>query len=201
MRISTKSAIAGIVLLTALALSGCGEQAVGAAPALNLANINTAVAQTETALDSQATATIAPTRTPNATITPMFVIVPNSQASNTGSGAAQAVCDNAIYIADVTIPDNTVVAPGKTFKKTWTLQNTGSCPWSSSYALGFESGEAMGGTSTAIGAQVVPGSQAEISVNLTAPQTAGKYSGYWRLVNPQGVPFGESVYVLIVVSN
>ena len=201
MRLLTKSALPGIVLLAALAVSSCGSQPAAAAPALNLDNINTAVAQTEAALADQVTATTPPTLTPIATITPMFVIVPNVPASNSNGGAAQPVCDNAVFVADVTIPDNTVVAAGKPFKKTWTLQNTGTCAWSSTYTLSFASGEAMGGVSTPIGAQVSPGSQANVSINLTAPQAAGKYTGYWRLVNAQGAPFGESVYVLIVVSN
>jgi hypothetical protein len=36
---------------------------------------------------------------------------------------------NARFVSDVTVPDNTVLAPGVPFVKTWTLQNNGTCEW------------------------------------------------------------------------
>ena len=35
----------------------------------------------------------------------------------------------ATYLADVTIPDNTVIPPGTSFVKTWKLRNDGNCAW------------------------------------------------------------------------
>ena len=109
-------------------------------------------------------------------------------------------CNNSQYVSDVTIPDNTVMAPGATFIKTWALQNTGSCAWDTGFKLVFVSGDQMGGASTKLTASVAPSQQMQVSVSLTAPGTAGTYTGYWRLADDQGNGFGGSVTVVIVVS-
>ncbi len=108
-------------------------------------------------------------------------------------------CDNSAFIGDVTIPDGTIVTPGQNFEKTWKLQNTGSCTWSTSYRLVFVSGEAMGGNSPRLDAPVAPGVRADISVDLTAPDSAGTYTGTWRMRNAEGQPFGTFITVVIRV--
>jgi hypothetical protein len=110
-------------------------------------------------------------------------------------------CNNSAYVSDVTIPDNTVMAPGASFVKTWALQNTGTCTWDTSFKLVFVSGDQMGGASTSLASSVAPSQQVQISVSLTAPTTAGTYKGYWRLAADTGTGFGESVTVVIVVSS
>ena len=57
----------------------------------------------------------------------------------------------------------------------------------------------MGGTNASIGASVAPSQQADVSVTLTAPTTAGSYTGWWRLANDSGEVFGETVDVVITV--
>src|SRR5688572_2187376 len=44
--------------------------------------------------------------------------------------------DNAIFVEDVSIPDNTRLEAGEKFTKTWKLQNTGSCTWTG-YTIAF----------------------------------------------------------------
>jgi hypothetical protein len=110
-------------------------------------------------------------------------------------------CNDSAYVSDVTIPDNTVMAPGASFVKTWALQNTGTCTWDTSFQLIFASGSQMGGASTKLTSSVAPSQQVQISVPLTAPNTAGSYTGYWRLADDQGSAFGESVTVVITVSS
>jgi hypothetical protein len=36
---------------------------------------------------------------------------------------------NMAYVADVTIPDGTVMTPGNAFSKTWRVRNSGTCKW------------------------------------------------------------------------
>ena len=110
-------------------------------------------------------------------------------------------CNGSTYISDITIPDNTVIAPGATFVKTWALQNTGTCTWDTTYKLVYAGGNQMGGASTSLTASVAPSQQVQLSVSLTAPTTAGTYTGYWRLADGQGTGFGGSVTVVIVVSS
>ncbi|MBI2332298.1 MAG: hypothetical protein HYU84_09110, partial [Chloroflexi bacterium] len=97
-------------------------------------------------------------------------------------------------------PDGTVLTPGSAFTKTWSLQNTGSCDWTTSYSIVFYSGNSMSGATTALSAAVSPGGSTDVSVSLTAPSTSGSYTGYWRLQNASGTSFGEAVYVQIAVS-
>lgn len=109
-----------------------------------------------------------------------------------GAGTAQAAtCDWAQFIADVTVPDGTTYTPGATFRKTWRLRNIGTCTWTSSYALVFDSGERMGApTAINFPSNVAPGQTVDLSLDLTAPTTAGHYFGYWKLRNATNVNFG-----------
>jgi len=116
-----------------------------------------------------------PTKTP----APVTVTVPPSG------------CDRAQFIADVTVPDGTVMAPGQTFKKTWSLKNIGTCAWTTSYQLVYFSGERMGGAASLVFSENVPvGATYKISVDLTAPSAAGSYRGYWMFKNAKGDLFG-----------
>ncbi len=100
-------------------------------------------------------------------------------------------CNRALFISDVTIPDGTVVAPGQAFIKTWRLKNVGTCTWTTSYAMVFEMGEKMGAPDLVnLPQSVAPGQTVDMTLNLTAPLTAGSYRGYWRFQNPNGVRFG-----------
>ncbi len=110
---------------------------------------------------------------------------------NTGTARA-ASCYWAQFVADVTVPDGTSFAPGTAFKKTWRLKNIGSCAWNTSdVSLVFDSGEKMGApTSLALPTNVNPGQTVDITVDMTAPSTAGHYFGYYKLKSAQGGIFG-----------
>jgi hypothetical protein len=100
-------------------------------------------------------------------------------------------CDWAQFVADVTIPDGTVVAPGATFVKTWRLRNIGSCTWSTSYSAVFTSGDQLGAPSLIyMPTSVAPAGTVDLTVNLTAPSSAGHYRGNWKLRNASGGIFG-----------
>ena len=109
----------------------------------------------------------------------------------TQSAAAFSTCDWAQFIADVTVPDGTPFAPGAVFTKTWRLKNIGSCTWTTTYALVFDTGSMMGGPSSVnLPSNVAPGQTVDISINLTAPGSGGHYIGYWKFKNASGVLFG-----------
>ena len=202
-----KRFLLGSTLLLAVLLNACGSsQPTSATDTLSV--IYTSAAQTIEAQDAanlQSTvdqntnatpteiAALFPTNTPT-----LALVLPTSTPYTTTLGATG--CDGAAYISDVTISDNTVVAAGQVFVKTWMIQNTGSCTWDANYALTFVSGNEMDGTNTSIGSSVAPGQQAELSVTLTAPTLTGQYTGYWRLANDSGNLFGEAVDVLIDVT-
>ena len=148
-----------------------------------------------------------PVGSPGATDYPQFNFTPpdtDTQPPTTTqvpSTNPVSPCNDSAYVSDITIPDNTVMAPGASFIKTWALQNTGTCTWDTNYQLVFVSGDQMGGSSTNLSTSVAPSQQVQVSVSLTAPTTASTYKGYWRLAADQGDSFGESVTVVIVVSS
>jgi hypothetical protein len=106
--------------------------------------------------------------------------------------AAQACTDRAQFIADVTVPDGTRYDPGATFKKTWRLKNTGTCTWTTSYALVFDTGERMGASaSITFPSSIAPGQTVDVTVDMTAPTAPGHYIGYWKFKNAADALFGQ----------
>jgi hypothetical protein len=106
---------------------------------------------------------------------------------------------NASFVSDVTVPDDTEMAPGETFVKTWRMRNSGTCDWGPGFTLVFQNGDAMGGPGSVAVPATAAGSTADISVNLEAPAAPGTYRGNWRMQSDEGLAFGASAYVQIVV--
>lgn len=197
--------LAGIIAL--IASFNSGDDGADDVNAVYTNAAATLAVQQMTLMASSPTATLAlSTETPTATLTPpvsptSFIqqpLVTNTVASS-GGGSGAVGCNNSVYVADVTIPDDTAVTPGQSLTKTWKLQNNGSCAWTATYKVSFVSGNAMGGTATPIGISVAPGQSADISIKLTAPSTAGDAIGYWILTNDSGQNFGTSFYIKVKV--
>lgn len=107
---------------------------------------------------------------------------------------------NARYVADVTVPDDTQLAPGEAFTKVWRVRNSGTCTWEAGTQLIFVSGEQMGGPATVDVPSVAPGSDTDVSVDLVAPTEPGAYRGNWQLQTQDGTRFGSVIYTRIVVA-
>lgn len=190
-----------VLSLAALALASCGTSAKAAAINQLAPEVNTAVAGTLTAEPTNTpTPTSMPTLTPTPIATPTATATSNvTQVPVYSYPLPGTTCDASTYIADVTIPDYSEVAPGQVFQKTWLLENTGTCAWDQSYRMGFVGGYDLAGSPKKIGQTIYPGQEAYLTVTFTAPDTAGEYASYWRLGTKQGALFGTSVYVIIDV--
>jgi hypothetical protein len=187
--------ILALLLIGILMLSSCAKKNTQGTIS---PDILIAVGQTLTAQYTPAAATATPA--PTETATPLgsaTISVPTVMSFPTSTSS----CDNATYVADVTIPDGSIVAKSATFTKTWTLRNNGNCTWSATYKLKYYSGDQMNGTTVQVGESVAPGGTTNLSINMTAPSSAGTYTGYWRMVNDAGTFFGEAVSVKIVVAS
>jgi hypothetical protein len=101
-------------------------------------------------------------------------------------------CTNmASFIDDLTIPDGTALGLGSGFVKTWRLQNSGTCAWSSEYALMFINGHRLNGpTLVSLPDSVSPGQSLDLSVDLEVPDAVGLYQSFWMLRDPSGRLFG-----------
>src|SRR5919106_856094 len=87
------------------------------------------------------TSTLPPTK-PGLTL-PTDVPPTASPTSNPMTPSPTPSCrDAAVFVEDVTVPDNTRIEAGEEFTKTWKLQNTGSCTWAD-YTIAFVSGDEM----------------------------------------------------------
>jgi hypothetical protein len=92
---------------------------------------------------------------------------------------------------DVTIPDGTLMTPGKIFSKTWRLENAGSCTWTRLYTLTFFSGNSLSAIQNHnLLQEVPPGGSVDLTVDMMAPQTPGIYQSNWMLQDSQGELFG-----------
>jgi len=175
------------IVTSALILSACNLPARGT-PTPDFVQIaQTAAAQTVEASLSQVapTSTQAPSATLIPTVIPTAIIPPTAAAS-----ATVPACDRATFVSE-TIPDDTIFAPNTSFTKTWRLKNVGTCTWSTSYALVFDSGDAMGAPAAInLTGAVNPGQTIDLAVNLTSPGTADTYLGNYKLRNASGVLFG-----------
>ena len=92
-------------------------------------------------------------------------------------------------------PDKTILTPGQYFWKTWSLQNIGTCTWTTSYQLVFWSGDRLGSSiSYALPDDVAPNETTEISIYLQAPDAGGTFTGFWRIKTPWASNFGVGQY-------
>ena len=99
--------------------------------------------------------------------------------------------DAATFVKDVSVPDGTYIDAGKSFSKVWRLRNSGTCTWTSEYALTFQSGYRMGAASVIpMHGSVEPGDTVDLTIDLRAPQTPGSFWGFWMLRNANGQLFG-----------
>jgi hypothetical protein len=117
---------------------------------------------------------------------------PTPTATQTASATPdETTCDKATFVADVTVPDDSVFEPGDSFTKTWRLRNAGTCTWTSAYSLVFVDGRKMNGPdSVPLPGSVAAGQTVDLSVQLVAPNATGTYRGDWMLRNPDGETFG-----------
>ncbi len=228
----------GLLLSLSVVLSACGGLSDTAVTKMSEEVIKTAVAETVQAAvtrdvpaldpptlivptEAKGVPTMIPTDVPPATPTRTPWVITATPVMVTATLPAVVTkppvvqpsmsavpCDRAQFIADVTVPDNTVMAPGAGFTKTWRLQNSGSCTWGKGYSLAFHSGNSMGGPATVpLGISVAPGQTIDFSVNLQAPSSDGIYTGVWMLKNASGNFFGignagnVAFWVKVVVGN
>ena len=195
-----------VVAALASLLYACGPTVpVQSTPDVNA--IHTAAAETVIAEFTQTARAIPPTSEATVTEAATLTSEPTTQPTETAiptndpfvSTPTEITCDDSKHVADVTVQDGTEMTPGQDFVKTWKVRNTGSCTWGTDYSVIFAYGEKMSGVSEPITSAVAPNEEIEISVRFKAPSNTGQYSSVWRMANAGNSPFGENVFVLIVV--
>ncbi|KEI38612.1 uncharacterized protein L969DRAFT_17691 [Mixia osmundae IAM 14324] len=134
-------------------------------------------------------------------------------APSTLTVAAQSAADtwDAAFVADVTIPDETVVAAGSCFDKIWLVRNTGTAAWDDHTALvqlNTFTDETVKVVSRHFGC-AAPGEVVEVAArNLIAPATAGRHQALFAMrfisedahVN-EPLAEGDSLWCQIIVQS
>jgi hypothetical protein len=179
-----------VMISMTLLVSACGPSQA------EESTISTAVAQTVQAGQAVTATTNPPTLAPqppilDTTLTP--AITPSS-APTLVSAPPDPNCAKASLIAE-NPPDETILTPGTYFWKTWTLQNAGTCPWTTAYQLVFWSGDRLGSSlSYPMPDDVAPGETIDLTIYLQAPETGGTFTGSWRIKTPWESNFGVGQY-------
>jgi len=104
------------------------------------------------------------------------------------------------FVADVTIPDGSVMKPGEKFKKTWRVRNSGSGTWTHCRIV-FTRGDLLNAPQSASLPPASPGEEVDITIPMKAPSAPGLYTGYWNLTDDKGVSFGDSLWIIIQVQD
>ena len=113
---------------------------------------------------------------------------------------AQTCRPGVSFVADVTVPDDTVYQPDAPFQKIWRLRNSGTCEWNDSYSVVFVGGDLLSAESPqALGRTVAVGETADIGVIMRAPAQPGIYTSRWQMQDDAGKRFGDPFYVRIQV--
>jgi hypothetical protein len=183
-------------LLLIFGLSACNFPSRDNPPVTAEQALHTAAAKTVAAISTEMAATNAvggPTqRSPDAaTPTPPSGAQPSGSTPTGPAETGEAPCDRARFVQDISVPDNSLYAPGTAFTKTWRLRNAGTCTWTTGYRIVFDNGDAMGApASVNLPHSVAPDETVDISVSMTAPNEPKNYTGYWMLENASGSRFG-----------
>jgi len=199
------SVIAFSVLMIISILTGCARSTATADPNVKITEIASTVQAELTSialLTPSATATPEPTATSaQPTVTPTPTGATPTSTPTKGVLATGFAGDNAKWLADVTIPDYSLVAPSTSFVKTWSIQNTGTTTWTKDYKLIYLEG--LVGENNAVSfnltKNVAPGETVEVSANFKSPATNGVYSSVWRMYTASGYLFGEVLTMYITV--
>jgi len=189
----TKQIWAFCLLSLSLIVAGCVPETPTETP--DIAGTAAAMAETIVAVQltkiaEEATSTPTPTPEPTDTPTPTLTYALPTLFPTQPAVSGDQPCLSASMISE-TVPDYTTLEPGQAFDKQWTLQNTGTCAWTTEYSVVFHHGETLGAPQQIFfPGSVQPGEAFALTVPMIAPAAAGEHLSFWTLMAPDGTTFG-----------
>ncbi len=132
-------------------------------------------------------------------------IAVNGTPGTPGTGTVTATpaygavgCQNSSFVSETSTGS---VTAGKTFTKSWTIKNTGTCEWKEDFKFVYIGGDLMGADTTKLRSGTIkPGSSLTFTLTFTAPSEPGSYTGYWRLATNAGELFGSQFTVGVTIA-
>ena len=206
--VKTAAAATAIVELTKIA----GQASPTTAPSRTPPTTSAAQTPAQTAQTAQtANATVAAGGGLPATETPVVApmagtpgVVPSLTPFKTAAPANTGpTCYNSKFVADVTIPDGTVMQPGEKFRKIWRVQNTGTCSWDEGFGFVRWAGPDLNAANIYYSKHdqpVGPGGIVDFGLDMRAPYEPGEYVAHWVMISDSGKTFGGDFTVFIKVA-
>lgn len=131
------------------------------------------------------------------------VLAANQSDDNTGKTLRPGL-SIARFIRHVTLPDNEVVEAGSAIQKTWRLRNDSDEPWPEQCQLICVGGDSslLANQAVSVRGGIQPGTETDISINLSAPLSSGSHQMFWRLCDATtGKRFGQRLWIKITVNS
>ena len=135
------------------------------------------------------------------TVIPNTVVPTTTSPTATISSPKETCKNDAVFVTDLTIPDFTKIEPNKPISKLWQIRNTGTCPWGPGYSVAFKEGHAMTTKLQHALYPAKPDANAIIQIDMTTPSSTGDYQGYWLLYDPDGIVFGDRLFIKITIES
>ena len=182
------------IIILALLFSGCNSAGTPS-PKSSPTKTSTAIHLSSPTVPIIPTELSTPTNLPKEKPTPPAAITPVN------------ISGSALSLISETIPDGNQIKAGQGFTKTWTVRNNGNQPWIQGFKftkVAQPAGNDIPGSpqNVTLSGQVEPGQEVQLSVNLTAPATDGRYAVYYHLEDIQGNIVDKSlVWVSITVGD
>ena len=137
---------------------------------------------------------IQPTKQIVVQTTPLATIILPTATSN-----PEDCISNLTFLSDMTVPDGTFITYGATVDKQWLVQNSGTCNWNAGYRLRYVGGAILGAADELALYPAKSGTQAIIQVIFSVPFSDGDYESAWQAFDPDGLAFGDPIYMRITV--
>lgn len=97
--------------------------------------------------------------------------------------------DKVEWVRDVTIPDDSLIGTGQSFRKIWEVRNAGTVPWRGRYLTRIGTSNSTYTLASPLRVEVPdadPGELVQITVDLVAPSTPGTKQVHWKQTDEQG---------------
>lgn len=101
------------------------------------------------------------------------------------------------FVKDVVGHEGDKIQSGSAFVKIWRLRNDGLNTWPSGCKLVCINGDFSG--QEVLLPELKPGDEEDVTATCIAPTEEGRYTSYWRAVDPEGSRFGQRVWITINV--
>jgi len=121
-----------------------------------------------------------------------------------GRGSDDPNRPRASFVGDGSVQDGATVAPGSTFQKVWSVQNTSDKAWPEGCKLMFvggdltsadQSGTAVEHSVDSVPVSAQPGETVNIKIDIQAPTEEGRFRSTFRLVDANGEKFGPRMWI------